>query len=36
VPALAEHYPEAAEHLETTRDERLAFTAYPRELWHPI
>jgi putative transposase len=36
VAALADHYPEAAEHLETARDELLAFTAYPRELWRQI
>jgi putative transposase len=36
VAALAEKYPEAAEHLESTRDELLAFTAYPRELWRQI
>ena len=33
VAALAEKYPEAAEHLEAARDELLAFTAYPREIW---
>src|SRR5690242_4915278 len=36
VTALADHYPEAAEHLEAARDELLAFTAYPRELWRQI
>jgi putative transposase len=36
VTALADHYPEAAEHLEAAREELLAFTAYPRELWRQI
>ena len=36
VAALAEKYPEAAEHLEAARDELLAFTAYPREIWRQI
>jgi putative transposase len=36
VAALTAKYPEAAEHLETARDELLAFTAYPRELWRQI
>jgi putative transposase len=36
VAALADHYPEAAEHLEAAREERLAFTADPRELWRQI
>jgi transposase-like protein len=36
VAALAEKYPEAAEHLESARDELLTFTAYPRELWRQI
>ncbi len=36
VAALAEKYPQAAEHLETARDELLAFTAYPREIWRQI
>ena len=26
----------SADHLETARDELLAFTAYPRELWRQI
>ena len=34
--ALADHYPEPAEHLEAAREELLAFTAYPRELWRQI
>ena len=36
VAALAGKYPEAAEHLEAAREELLAFTAYPRELWRQI
>ena len=36
VAALTDHYPEAAEHLETARDDLWAFTAYPRELWRQI
>jgi transposase-like protein len=36
VAALADKYPEAAEHLDGVRDELLAFTAYPRELWRQI
>lgn len=36
VAALADKYPDAAEHLEAARDELLAFTAYPRELWRQI
>ena len=36
VAALAGNYPEAAEHLEAAREELLAFTAYPRELWRQI
>ena len=36
VAALADNYPEAAEHLEAARAELLAFTAYPRELWRQI
>jgi putative transposase len=36
VAALAEKYPDAAEHLEAARDELLAFTAYPREIWRQI
>jgi putative transposase len=36
VAALADKYPEAAEHLEAARDELLAFTVYPRELWRQI
>jgi len=36
VVTLADKYPDAAEHLEHARDELLAFTAYPRELWRQI
>jgi putative transposase len=36
VAALADKYPDAAEHLDAAREELLAFTAYPRELWRQI
>jgi putative transposase len=36
VAALADYYSEAAEHLETARDQLLTFIAYPRELWRQI
>jgi transposase-like protein len=36
VAALAEKYPDAAEHLDAVRDELLAFTTYPREIWRQI
>jgi putative transposase len=36
VDALETKYRDAAEHLETARDDLLAFTAYPRELWRQI
>jgi transposase-like protein len=36
VAALAEKYPDAAEHLDAARAELLAFTAYPREIWRQI
>ncbi|MDQ3906584.1 MAG: IS256 family transposase [Actinomycetota bacterium] len=36
VATLADNYPDAAQHLDATRDELLAFTAYPRELWRQI
>ena len=36
VAALAEKYPDAAEHLDVARAELLAFTAYPREIWRQI
>jgi len=36
VAALADKYPDTAEHLDAAHDELLAFTAYPRELWRQI
>jgi transposase-like protein len=36
IDAVAARFPAAAEHLETARDELLAFTAYPREVWRQI
>jgi transposase-like protein len=36
VAALGEKFPDAAEHLDEARDELLAFTAYPREIWRQI
>jgi transposase-like protein len=36
VAALAEKFPDAAEHLDDTRADLLAFTAYPREIWRQI
>jgi putative transposase len=36
VDTLAQRYGEAAEHLEAAREELLAFTAYPREIWRQI
>jgi transposase-like protein len=36
VATLADKYPDAAQHLDAARDELLAFTAYPRELWRQI
>jgi putative transposase len=36
VTALADKYPDAAEHLDAARAELLAFTAYPREIWRQI
>jgi transposase-like protein len=36
VDALAVKYPDAAAHLEAARDELLAFTAYPHEIWRQI
>jgi putative transposase len=36
VAALGERFPDAAEHLDEARDELLAFTAYPREIWRQI
>jgi putative transposase len=36
VAALEDNYSDAAEHLDAARDELLAFTAYPREIWRQI
>jgi transposase-like protein len=36
VAALAERFPDAAEHLDSARADLLAFTAYPREIWRQI
>jgi len=36
VAALAEKFGDAAEHLDDARDDLLAFTAYPREIWRQI
>jgi transposase-like protein len=36
VDALAGKYPDAAAHLDDARDELLAFTGYPREIWRQI
>jgi transposase-like protein len=36
IAALDEKFPKAAEHLEAARDDLLAFTAYPREVWKQI
>ena len=36
VDALADKLPTVAEHLETARDDILAFTAYPKEMWRQI
>jgi putative transposase len=33
---IAEKFPVAAEHLDTARDDLLAFTAFPREVWRQI
>ena len=33
---LGEKYPAAAEHLDAAREELLAFTGYPREIWRQI
>ncbi|GAA2387426.1 hypothetical protein GCM10010170_098400 [Dactylosporangium salmoneum] len=34
--AIAERFPAAAEHLDDAREELLAFTAFPREVWRQI
>ena len=36
VAGLGEKYPAAAEHLDAAREELLAFTGYPREIWRQI
>ena len=36
IAALDEKFPKAAEHLETAREDMLAFAAYPREVWRQI
>jgi putative transposase len=36
VTALAEKFPDAAEHLDDARADLLAFAAYPREIWRQI
>ena len=33
---IGERFPDAAEHLDDARDDLLAFTAFPRELWKQI
>ena len=33
---IAEKFPDAAEHLDDAREDLLAFTAFPRELWRQI
>lgn len=36
VDALAVKVPAAAEHLDTAREELLAFTAFPHQLWRQV
>ena len=36
IAALDERFPKAAEHLEAAREDLLAFTVYPREVWRQI
>lgn len=36
IAALDDKFPKAAEHLEAAREDLLAFTAYPREVWKQI
>jgi transposase-like protein len=36
VAALADRYPDVAEHLDAARADLLAFTTYPREIWRQI
>jgi transposase-like protein len=34
--ALEAKFPLAAEHLDAAREDLLAFTAFPREIWRQI
>ncbi|MFB9452008.1 IS256 family transposase, partial [Dactylosporangium vinaceum] len=36
VTTLAERFPDAADHLDDAREELLAFTAFPRDIWRQI
>jgi putative transposase len=36
VTTLAERFPDAADHLDEAREELLAFTAFPRDIWRQI
>jgi transposase-like protein len=36
VATIAERFPAAAEHLDDAREDLLAFTAFPREIWRQI
>ncbi|MBB5626861.1 transposase-like protein [Sphaerisporangium krabiense] len=36
IDALATKYPAAADHLETSREDLLAFAAFPKEIWKQI
>jgi transposase-like protein len=36
VTAIGQRFPDAAEHLDDAREELLAFTAFPREIWRQI
>src|SRR5918911_1353294 len=36
VEAIEAKFPAAAEHLQAARDELLAFTAYPRQVWRQV
>ncbi|MGI5149409.1 IS256 family transposase [Plantactinospora sp. CA-294935] len=36
VETIEQRFPTAADHLDTARDDLLAFTAYPREIWRQI
>jgi putative transposase len=35
-PVLSAKFPAAAAHLDEARDDILAFTAFPREIWRQI